>query len=70
LALVHLERAFLDGDFRRIYAMSLFHALAAELVWVGRLHDARRYARMAGEGNGWTPYFLELVEAQRETSAP
>ncbi|MFT5378062.1 MAG: hypothetical protein ACI906_004905, partial [Candidatus Latescibacterota bacterium] len=45
---MHLERAFLDGDFRRIYAMSLFHALAAELVWVGRLHDARRYARMAG----------------------
>jgi len=70
LALVRLERAFLDGDFRRTYAMSLFHALAAELVWAERLDDARRYAQMAGETNGRTPYFLQLVEAQRKTNSP
>jgi hypothetical protein len=64
-ALVHLERAFLDSDFRRKYAMSLFHALAAELLRAGRLQDAQRYAHMAGEGNGRGEYFLQLVEAPK-----
>ena len=64
-ALAHLERAFLDSDFRRKYVMSLFHALAAELVRAGRLHDAQGYAHMAGEGNGRSAYFLQLVEAQK-----
>ena len=64
-ALVHLERAFLDSDFRRKYAMSLFHALAAELLRAGRLQDAQRYAHMAGEGNDRSEYFLQLVEAQK-----
>ena len=64
-ALVHLERAFLDSDFRRKYAMSLFHALAAEFLRAGRLQDAQRYAHMAGEGNGRGEYFLQLVEAPK-----
>ena len=61
-ALSHLERAFLNVDFRRKYVMSLFYALATELVRAGRLDDARRYARVAGEVNDRTPFFLQLVE--------
>ena len=64
-ALTHLERAFLDTDFRRKYAMSLFQALAVELVRVGRLDDARRYAGMAGEETDRPQYFLRLVDALR-----
>jgi len=60
-ALTHLERAFLDDDFRRKYVTSLFHALAAELVRANRLDDARRYARIAGEENDRTQYFLQFV---------
>ena len=52
-ALLHLERAFLAEDFRRRYALSLFQALAFELVWAGRVEDAREYARLSGRG-GWT----------------
>ena len=52
-ALRHLERAFLVEDFRRRYALSLFQALAVELVWAGRVEDAREYARLVG-GRGWT----------------
>jgi hypothetical protein len=63
LALVHLERAFLDRDFRRKYLLSLFHALAAELVSAGRLDDARRYALMAGEESNRPQYFLQMLEA-------
>ena len=42
--------------------MSLFHPLATELVRAGRLDDARRYARVAGEVNDRTPFFLQFVE--------
>ncbi|MXX40400.1 MAG: hypothetical protein F4Z85_20465, partial [Gemmatimonadetes bacterium] len=47
-ALLHLERTFLAEDFRRRYALSLFQALAFELVWAGRVEDAREYARLVG----------------------
>ena len=64
-ALIYLERAFLAADFRRKYVMSIFHALAAELVRARRLDDAQRYARMAGEEHDRTQYFLRLVDALR-----
>ena len=62
LALVHLERAFLNEDFRRIYATSLFHALAAELVQARRLEDARRYAQLVGEESGRAQHYLNIDE--------
>lgn len=65
LALKHLERAFLAEDFRRRYALSLFQALASELVWAGRLEDAREYARLVGGEVGQDARFLRMVEAQR-----
>lgn len=64
-ALKHLERAFLAEDFRRRYALSLFQALAVELVWAGRVEDAREYARLLGEEVGQDARFLQMVEAQR-----
>lgn len=65
LALLHLERAFLDADFRRRYALSLFQALAFELVGAGRVEDAREYARLVGGEVGQEGHFLGIVEAQR-----
>ena len=59
---MHLERAFLNEDFRRIYATSLFHALAAELVQARRLEDARRYAQLVGEENGRAQHYLNIVK--------
>ena len=64
-ALKHLERAFLAEDFRRGYALSLFQALAVELVWAGRVEDAREYARLLGGEVGQEARFLRMVEAQR-----
>ena len=64
-ALLHLERAFLDEDFRRRYALSLFQALAVELVWAGRVEDAREYARLVGGEVGQEAHFLRIVEGQR-----
>jgi tetratricopeptide (TPR) repeat protein len=64
LALLHLERAFGDEDFRRRYALSLFQALAAELVWAGRVEEAREYARLVGGEVGQETHFLRIVEAQ------
>lgn len=64
-ALKHLERAFLAEDFRRRYALSLFQALAVELVWTGRVEDAREYARLVGGEVGQEARFLRMVEAQR-----
>ena len=61
-ALLHLERAFGDEDFRRRYALSLFQALAAELVWAGRVEDAREYARLVGGEVGQEAHFLRIVE--------
>ena len=63
-ALLHLERAFGDEDFRRRYALSLFQALAAELVWAGRVEDAREYARLVGGEVGQEAHFLRIVEEQ------
>ena len=63
-ALLHLERAFLAEDFRRRYALSLFQALAAELVWAGRVKDAREYARLVGGEVGQEVHFLRIVEDQ------
>ena len=63
-ALVHLERAFLAEDFRRRYALSLFQALAVELVWAERVEDAREYARLVGGEVGQEAHFLRMVEAQ------
>ena len=63
-ALRHLERAFLAEDFRRRYALSLFQALAAELVWAGRVEDAREYARVVGGEVGQEAHFLRMVEDQ------
>ncbi len=63
-ALLHLERAFLAEDFRRRYALSLFQALAVELVWAGRVEDAREYARLVGEEVGQEAHFLRIVEDQ------
>ena len=63
-ALLHLERAFLAEDFRRRYALSLFQALAVELVWAGRVEDAREYARLVGGEVGQEERFLRIVEAQ------
>ena len=63
-ALLHLERAFLAEDFRRRYALSLFQALAAELVWAGRVEDAREYARLVGGEVGQEAHFLRIVEEQ------
>ena len=63
-ALVHLERAFLAEDFRRRYALSLFQALAVELVWAGRVEDAREYARLVGGEVGQEAHFLRIVEDQ------
>ena len=63
-ALLHLERAFGDEDFRRRYALSLFQALAAELVWAGRVEDAREYARLVGGEVGQEAHFLQIVEEQ------
>ena len=63
-ALLHLERAFLDEDFRRRYALSLFQALAFELVWTGRVEDAREYARLVGGEVGEEAHFLRIVEGQ------
>ena len=63
-ALVHLERAFLEGDFRRKYATSLFHPLATELLRVGRRQDAQRYAQMASEGNDRSQYFQQLIDTK------
>ena len=63
-ALVHLERAFLAEDFRRRYALSLFQALAFELVWAERVEDAREYARLVGGEVGQEAHFLRMVEAQ------
>ena len=64
LALVHLERAFLAEDFRRRYALSLFQALAVELVWAERVEDAREYARLVGGEVGQEAHFLRIVEGQ------
>ena len=64
LALKHLERAFLAEDFRRRYALSLFQALAFELVWAGRVEDAREYARLLGREVGQEARFLRIVAAQ------
>ena len=64
LALTHLERAFGDEDFRRRYALSLFQALAFELVWAGRVEDAREYARLVGGEVGQEARFLRMVEDQ------
>ena len=64
LALTHLERAFGDEDFRRRYALSLFQALAAELVWAERVEDAREYARLLGGEVGQEARFLRMVEDQ------
>ena len=63
-ALLHLERAFLAEDFRRRYALSLFQALAAELVWAGRVEDAREYARLVGGEVGQEGRFSRMVEDQ------
>ena len=63
-ALLHLERAFGDEDFRRRYALSLFQALAFELVWAGRVEDAREYARLVGGEVGQAAHFLRIVEEQ------
>ena len=63
-ALLHLERAFGDEDFRRRYALSLFQALAFELVWAGRVEDAREYARLVGGEVGQEAHFLRMVEDQ------
>lgn len=63
-ALLHLERAFLAEDFRRRYALSLFQALAFELVWAGRVEDAREYARLVGGEVGQEAHFLRIVEGQ------
>ena len=63
-ALLHLERAFLAEDFRRRYALSLFQALAFELVWAGRVEDAREYARLVGGEVGQEGRFLRIVEEQ------
>lgn len=63
-ALLHLERAFLAEDFRRRYALSLFQALAFELVWAGRVEDAREYARLVGREVGQEAHFLRIVEDQ------
>ena len=63
-ALLHLERAFGDEDFRRRYALSLFQALAFELVWAGRVEDAREYARLVGREVGQEAHFLRIVEEQ------
>ena len=63
-ALLHLERAFGDEDFRRRYALSLFQALAFELVWAGRVEDAREYARLVGGEVGQEAHFLRIVEGQ------
>ncbi|MYK41910.1 MAG: hypothetical protein F4049_17045 [Gemmatimonadetes bacterium] len=63
-ALLHLERAFLAEDFRRRYALSLFQALAVELVWAGRVEDAREYARLVGGEVGQEAHFLRIVEDQ------
>ena len=63
-ALLHLERAFLAEDFRRRYALSLFRALAFELVWAGRVEDAREYARLVGGEVGREAHFLRIVEDQ------
>ena len=63
-ALVHLERAFLAEDFRRRYALSLFQALAVELVWAERVEDAREYARLVGGEVGQEAHFLRIVEDQ------
>ena len=64
LALLHLERAFLAEDFRRRYALSLFQGLAVELVWAGRVEDAREYARLVGGEVGQKAHFLRIVEEQ------
>ena len=64
LALLHLERAFLAEDFRHRYALSLFQALAVELVWAGRVEDAREYARLVGGEVGQEAHFLRIVEDQ------
>ena len=63
-ALLHLERAFLAEDFRRRYALSLFQALAFELIWAGRVEDAREYARLVGGEVGQEAHFLRIVEGQ------
>ncbi len=63
-ALLHLERAFADADFRRRYALSLFQALAVELVWAGRVEDAREYASLVGKEVGQEAHFLRIVEEQ------
>ena len=63
-ALLHLERAFLAEDFRRRYALSLFQALAFELVWAGRVEDAWEYARLVGGEVGQEAHFLRIVEEQ------
>ena len=62
--MLHLERAFLVKDFRRRYALSLFQALAVELVWAGRVEDAREYARLVGGEVGQAAHFLRMVEDQ------
>ena len=64
LALLHLERAFLAEDFRRRYALSLFQALAVELVWAGRVEEAWEYARLIGGEVGQAAHFLRIVEEQ------
>ena len=51
---------------RRRYALSLFRALAAELVWADRIEEARRYARIAGEEEEQIQYFLQLVEEEQK----
>ena len=63
-ALLYLESAFLAEDFRRRYALSLFQALASELVWAERVEDARKYARLVGGEVGQEAHFLRIVEGQ------
>lgn len=62
-ALVYLERAFLNVEFRRKYAISLFRPLAAELARVDRQDDALRYAAMVGEETGRPLDFRRLLDA-------
>ena len=62
-ALVYLERAFLNVEFRRKYAISLFRPLAAELARVERQDDALRYAAMVGEETGRPLDFRRLLDA-------
>jgi lysophospholipase L1-like esterase len=62
-ALAGLESAFVAEGFRQPFLFSLFPLLAQELVAVGRIEDARRFAAMAAHDAGGNPYFEQLVES-------